>query len=228
MDFLYYTSPVLIAALTALSIAAYSWHRYSLASVVVLGWGAAAIILGQLTFFDGLLVWLPSDWPYFIAFALLAFTPAALLVVAAARSRKFKTFLENVPIRILLLTQISRIGGIALIAAYLRGELPAHIGLISGGIDIAVAISAFALAYYYPKGNAPVLGVAWASVSLLDFMWAVSIVTASFLGFIAVVPAPALMGAPPLLVISLFALPLGIFVSIEVLRRSWTKALRPQ
>lgn len=45
------------------------------------------------------------------------------------------------------------------------------------------------------------------------------LVTASFLGLVALDPAPAMMGNPTLLVISLFALPFGIFVSVVLIAR---------
>ena len=44
-------------------------------------------------------------------------------------------------------------------------------------------------------------------------------VFASFLGVLNLDPDPVMMGNPPLLVISLFALPFGIFISVYVILR---------
>jgi len=55
-----------------------------------------------------------------------------------------------------------------------------------------------------------------------DELWAVSLITMSFLGFIQLTPAPVMMGNAPLLVLSLFAVPFGIFVSVYVVARMWT------
>ena len=55
-----------------------------------------------------------------------------------------------------------------------------------------------------------------------DELWAVSLITMSFLGFIQLTPAPVMMGNAPLLVLSLFAVPFGIFVSVYVFSRMWT------
>lgn len=44
-------------------------------------------------------------------------------------------------------------------------------------------------------------------------------VSASFMGIVNLDPAPVMMGNPPLLVISLFALQFGIFVSVYVILR---------
>jgi hypothetical protein len=89
---------------------------------------------------------------------------------------------------------------------------------------LVVATTAIVLSVYL-RGNetrAPRLIIAWAMLAIADFVWAVSLITVSFLGFVQLTPAPVMMGNAPLLVISLFAVPFGIFVSVYVVARMWT------
>ena len=60
---------------------------------------------------------------------------------------------------------------------------------------------------------------AWASLAILDFAWATALITLSHWGLIDLNPAPVMMGNPPLVVISFFALPFGIFVSVYLIAR---------
>jgi hypothetical protein len=86
-----------------------------------------------------------------------------------------------------------------------------------------VATTAIMLAGYLrgDDARAPRLVIAWAALAILDFGWAAVLITASFAGIITISPAPVMMGNPPLLIISLFALPLGIFISVHVIARMW-------
>jgi hypothetical protein len=96
--------------------------------------------------------------------------------------------------------------------------------LVTGVVDVLVATTAIVLSVYVrsTETRAPRLVIAWAIVALADFVWAVSLITMSFLGFIQLTPAPVMMGNAPLLIISLFAVPFGIFVSVYVIARMWT------
>jgi hypothetical protein len=121
---------------------------------------------------------------------------------------------------VLIATQIYRIGGVFLILAYTQGSLPWSVGLVSGVLDVIVAITAVLLAQYLAQGNkVPKLVSAWACLSLLDFAWAILVISASFFGLVSVSPDLSAMGNPPLLIISLFAMPLSIFISVVVFMR---------
>ena len=61
----------------------------------------------------------------------------------------------------------------------------------------------------------------WAARTPASIGWAALLITGSFAGIIPMNPAPVMMGNPPLLIISLFALPLGIFISMVVIARMW-------
>lgn len=233
MQTLYEIGPYAIAAIAAIVIAAYTWNKLRIASIITLVWGAAAIVLGQFSYYVGLPEWQDSDWLGFLVFGTLAFTPAGLLIIAAWRVPRFKKLLDSTPTSAFVITQVYRIGGVFLIMAYLRDELPVQIGLFTGVLDVFVATTAVLLAIYLRGGSArrgsgssqlqptraPWLVMAWASLAILDFAWATALITLSHWGLIDLNPAPVMMGNPPLVVISFFALPFGIFVSVYLIAR---------
>ena len=228
MNFLYNYGPAVVGLIAAISIAALCWNRFRAASVTILIWFSVALVIGQFVFFPegnenqiDLLI-------RFLVFGTLAFGPAALLILFSLRSAKFKSGLEKISTSDLVLTQTYRIGGVFLILAFFRGDLPAEIGLISGLMDVTIAISAIALAMHLRRDGQKARGLvrAWASFSLLDFGWATSMKFASFFGVLELNPAPAMLGNPPLVIISLFALPLGIFISVHLLVRTRKQQVR--
>jgi len=218
MDF-YTFGPYLLAIFSATCIALYTWNKLRVLSFILVGWAIAAFLAGQFYFFAGLPSWQKSDVIGFMLFGTFAFAPAALMVIASLRVKTFKSFLDKTPLSLLVITQVYRIGGIFLILAYFRNLLPASIGLVSGILDVFVAITALLLAVYihFRQSYSPKIVTGWAAVSLLDFAWATLIIFLSFFGVISLNPPPIQMGNPPLVVISLFAMPFGIFISTYVI-----------
>ena len=147
MDLLYTFGPSVLGLAAALTIALYCWNRLRMASVIVIGWITIALAIGQIPFFQGFPDWQESDWQGFNAFG-----PAALLVIAALRVKRFKEALDKIPTSAFVATQAYRFGGAFLLVAYLRGELPAEIGVVSGILDVIVATTAILLALYL-RGN---------------------------------------------------------------------------
>ena len=221
LDTIYALGPTLFGFAAALAIAFYLWGRLRIASIIVLAWFVVAAAIGQVSLFTGFPEWQDGDWRGFLVFGTLAFLPAGLLLLAALRVTQVKTALADVPTSALVLTQAYRFGGVFLIMAFVRGELPAAVGLVTGVLDVIVASSAIAIGLYLrgDESRAPRLVMAWAVLALVDFGWATSMVFASFLGVLNLDPAPVMMGNPPLLIISLFALPFGIFISVYVILR---------
>jgi hypothetical protein len=158
----------------------------------------------------------------FTAFGALAFGPAAVLIFMSLKLVSFRSALSKIPTSVLVLTQTYRIGGIFLIMAYFSGDLPAEVGLVSGVMDVTVALTAVLLANHLRKneGDSRRLVIAWSTFSLIDFAWATIVKIAAFFGLLQITPAPLALGNPPLLIISLFALPLGIFISFFIILRT--------
>lgn len=222
MDVLYVFAPAAIGLVAATWIAAYCWSRYRQASYLVIGWIAVALVLGQFPLFpenakiDG------AGLIQFATFGALAFTPAVVLILLAFRLESVKQSLARIPTHAFIATQAYRVGGVFLFIAAMRGDLPPELGFVSGVMDMIVALTAIGLSLYLRKKQtgASRLVIAWATFSLLDFGWAVTLKFASFFGILTLTPAPVMLGNPPLLIISLFALPLGIFIGAYVLVRA--------
>ena len=220
-ELFYNFGPTALGLVAALAITFYCWSRFRQASIAVLIWFILAIVVSQFPIFSQSQDSNQMDFLGFVIFGTLAFTPAAVLLYLAYRVESVNEKLKSISISALVLTQAYRVGGIFLILAYLQGDLPAEIGLVSGVLDVTIGITAVILAIYLKNDQykAPRLVIAWAIVSLIDFSWATVMKFASFFGVIELDPAPIMLGNPPLLIISLFALPFGIFISVYLIDR---------
>jgi hypothetical protein len=222
VDFIYAFGPAAVGSIAAIAIASYCWNRFRVASFTILIWFLVALLVGQFAFFPGIYVSELDALIRFMTFGTLAFGPAAILIFLSLRMKSFEEALSKISTADLVLTQTYRIGGLFLIVALLKGDLPPEIGLISGLMDVAVAISAVALSIHLrreERGSQMLIRL-WAVASLIDFGWATTIKFADFFGVLDLNPSPAMLGNPPLSIISLFALPLGIFVSVHLIIRS--------
>jgi hypothetical protein len=229
MDQIYALGPTAIGLIAAISISVYCWSRFRAASFVILIWFALSVVVGQFAFYpddnysqlEGLI--------RFSAFGTLAFGPAAVLIFVALKVESCRSALSKISTSALLLTQAYRIGGIFLILAYFRGDLPAEVGLVSGIMDVTLAFTAVLLANHLRKdeGKSRRLVIVWSTLSLIDFAWATIVKSATFFGLMQITPAPLALGNPPLLIISLFALPLGIFISLYLILRTREQSQMP-
>jgi len=222
MEFFYTFGPFAIAMFAALTIAAYCWNKVRAASLTVLIWFVVSAVVSQFTFFPENQISDLEELIRFSSFGTLTFGPAAVLIIMVLKVSSFKSAMKKISTSALVLTQSYRIGGVFLIIAFLRGDLPAEIGLVSGVMDVTVAITAVALAFVMKNNKtvSPRLLITWATFSLVDFSWATAIKFATFFGAIELSTSASMLGNPPLAIISLFALPLGIFVSVCVIIRS--------
>lgn len=222
MDFFYAYGPIVIGMFAALTIAAYCWNKVPVASLAILTWFAVSAVVSQFTFFPESKTSNLEALIRFSTFGALTFGPAAVLIFMVLKVRSFQSAMKKISTSALVLTQSYRIGGVFLILAFLRGDLPFEIGLVSGIMDVTVAISAVALSFQIKTNKAvsPRLLITWATFSLVDFSWATAIKFATFFGVIELSTPTSMLGNPPLAIISLFALPFGTFVSVYVIIRS--------
>jgi hypothetical protein len=222
MDLFYVFGPTVIGLIAAISISVYCWSRFRAASVAILIWFAISVVVGQFAFYPDDSYSQLEGLIRFTAFGTLAFGPAAVLIFMALKVESFRSALSKIPTSALVLTQAYRIGGIFLIVAYFSGDLPAEVGLVSGVMDVTIALTAVILANHLRKdeGKSRILVILWSTLSLIDFAWATIVKSAAFFGLLQISPAPLALGNPPLLIISLFALPLGIFISFYLILRA--------
>lgn len=210
-----------MAFLIALAAISYSWVRYRPFAYVTIVWFLVALVVAQIPFFQNEQTWMAGDGKGFIAFGTALMVPVVGLLLAWQKSSAFRAFLEEIPTWLLVSTQVYRMAGIFFLLAWLQGTLPWQIGLVNGVLDVAVATGAVLVAtlvYKYGKrANAAVL--VWCGLGLLDFALAFTVVGLSFLGMISIAPAPASMGMPPLTLISIFQVPLAMFIHIYLIAR---------
>lgn len=205
----------------ALAVAAYSWRRLRVVSVGVMAWCAAAWALSLAGFFQDARGWHTGDIPGFLLFGTLMTLPLMAFAFGWYRSPTFREFLEAIPLPLLIGSQAYRLGGTIFLWMYSEGLMPPEIGVVAGCADAFIGITAVPLAWAVARnmGGVRRLAVGWNLLGIADFLVAVSIVSLSFIGVLALQPAPVRIGLHPLAIISLFQLPLSIAIHLLAVRR---------
>lgn len=100
----------------------------------------------------------------------------ALILVCAGRWRPFHAWVFALDLRLLILFHATRFVGFAFLVLYQRGVLPYDFAVPGGFGDIAIAVTAIAVAWYYSM-KAPyrrAVAFAWNTLGLLDILLVVS------------------------------------------------------
>jgi len=210
-----------IACGIALAVAAYSWRRMRVVSLGVMAWCAAAWALSLRGFFQDSREWHTADIPGFLLFGTLMPVPLMVFALGWHRSPTFRGFVEAIPLPTLIGTQAYRLAGVVFLWMYAEGLMPPEIGVVTGCADVFVGITAIPLAWAVAKhiGGVRWLAIGWNLLGIADFLISVSMVSLSFIGALALQPAPVRIGLHPLALISLFQLPLSIALHLLALRR---------
>lgn len=211
----------LVAFAIAFAVATYSWPRMRLFSIVVMAWCAAAWALSHWGFFHDARGWNAADIPGFLLFGTLMTLPLVAIALGWYRSPAFRGFVESIPLPTLIGSQAYRLAGIVFLSMYAEGLMPPQIGVVAGCADVFIGITALPLAWAVVRniGGVRWLAVGWNLIGIADFLVAVSMVSLSFVGVLALQPAPVRIGLHPLALISLFQLPLSIAIHLLALRR---------
>jgi hypothetical protein len=209
-----------IACGIALAVAAYSWRQMRLMSLGVMAWCAAAWALSLRGFFQDSRGWHTADIPGFLLFGTLMTLPLMVFAFGLYRSSTFRGFLEAIPLPTLIGTQVYRLAGVVFLWMYAEGLMPPEIGIVTGCADAFIGITALPLAWTVAKNIAGVrwLAIGWNLFGIADFLISVSMVSLSFIGVLALQPAPVRIGMHPLALISLFQLPLSLVIHLLALR----------
>ncbi len=220
MDILQFTILGLGATVTAL-ISMYSWNKLRTVSYLISIWFVLAVALGQVPYFQVIGEWQAGDLIGFAIFGTLLSIPLGALLFAWKKNTAFQNFLETIPTWLLVSTQSYRMVGLAFLIFYLQGVLPFEVGFVTGVFDILVALSAVTVAWlvYHKSTKEKPLVLVWCGFGLLDFALAFTIVGLSFFGLIQLVPEPTAMAMPPLTIISIFQVPLAMFIHIYLINR---------
>jgi hypothetical protein len=210
-----------IACGIALATAAYSWRRMRVVSLGVVAWCAVAWALSLNGFFQDPRGWHTADIPGFLRFGTLMTLPLMVFAFGWYRSPTFRGFLEAIPLPTLIGTQAYRLAGVVFLWMYTEGLMPPETGIATGCADAFIGITAIPLAWAVAKhmGGVRWLAIGWNLFGIADFLISVCMVSLSFIGVLALQPAPVRIGLHPLALISLFQLPLSIAIHLLALRR---------
>jgi hypothetical protein len=179
------------------------------------------LFTARIPFFQQVGRWSDGDLLGFMGFGTALMIPVALFFVALSRSQSFRQFMNDTPSWVLVSTQVYRLTGSSFLFLYLRGLLPAEIGLVNGVLDIVVGITALPVAWTLARGLpwSRNLAIAWNLVGLLDLASAFTVVTVSILGLLQVDPAPTTMGLYPLSLVSVYQVAIALCIHLYLARR---------
>jgi hypothetical protein len=210
-----------IACGLALAVAAYGWRQMRVVSLGVMVWFSAAWALSLRGFFQDSSGWNAADIPGFLLFGSLMTVPLMVFALGWYRSPKFRGFLGAIPLPLLIGTQVYRLAGVVFLWMYTKGLMPPESGIVTGCADAFIGITAIPLAWAVAKhvGGVRWLAIGWNLFGIADFLISVSVVSLSFIGVLALQPAPVHIGLHPLALISLFQVPLSIVIHLLALRQ---------
>lgn len=184
-------------------------------TAILLIWFSAVFVLSQMEFFAINPLFAPNivfGWLLIFAFLNKAYNSQIIKKIADAMSMHWA-----------IATQTYRIVGVGFLFLYAQGRLPAIFAFPSGFGDIIVGTLApfVAAVYFYKKVYARKLAIWWNKIGILDLVIALSVGFLAFprpVHFIPVYPTTEPMSLFPLAIITLFAVPLALFLHFCCLR----------
>lgn len=141
------------------------------AVLVVGAWFGLALVAGAAGVFAS-----PPDAPP-IAIGLAAAVPPLVVIGWLAGSARFRSQVCDLDLRLLTMLQTWRVAGLAFLALYAVGELPAGFALPAGLGDVAVGLTAPLVAVYVIGGGrwAKRTYIGWTVVGIADLLLAVAL-----------------------------------------------------
>jgi hypothetical protein len=165
------------------------------------------------------LAWLREQDPFYLNPLIPFFgtVPLALMALALWRSPALRRAVVGIPLATLVGVHAWRVVGAVFVILYAMGRLPGHFALPAGWGDVAVGLTAPALALALARGvpGGRAVAIAWTALGLLDLVVAVGMGT----GFLAPLLAPGLgsrvppaaaMAAFPMILVPTFAVPMSV------------------
>lgn len=150
--------------------------------------------------------------------------PVAIALRLTSSSATFRKIADSLPQNWLILLQLPRAGGVVFLLLYAQGRLPALFAIPSGVGDLVIGLSAPLVAFALSKNFSwsRKLAIAWNAVGILDL--AVAIIIGILLALppqysvVSTTPSTELMTLFPLVLIPVFAVPVGLLLHFFSLR----------
>ena len=184
-------------------------------------WLSVALIASSIGFFESSTTFSPADVGGFVLFGTSMTVPVLGYVLGMWRSPQFRQLIDALTTPWLVGLEVYRIGGVVFLVYAVADYVPGWWAMSTGIADIIIGVTALPIAWGLVRATAwayPV-AIAWNLLGLADIMHAIGYVCVIFFGLSSVHPAPALIGAHPLALISLFQAPLALIIHGIVLRR---------
>lgn len=146
--------------------------------------------------------------------------PVIIGAVFLWRAAWFWELIHRLPIGWLIGIQLYRLLGASFLILWLQGRVPTELGIVTGVYDVLIGISAPLVALLLVNRrtqNTVTIARLWNVLGLLDFAYAVTLITLAtpeLIGAIKLQPDPSAIRAMPLAMIALFGVPLSILLHI--------------
>lgn len=198
----------------------YFWKRDRPIAIFFIIWFLVALGLNTVSIYPGDGIWVEGDRARTLPYLAIIFAPVAIYMLSRSFSSTRRTAIEAVPTNLLVGSQFYRIAGFTFYLGYLGGLYPAEIAFPAAIFDVFIGVTAIPLALMLVRRPVRSTLIAWNLIGLFDFLLAISLVTASVYGLVQLDPAPSALGQIPSILTAVFAVPFGIIVHLEVLRRT--------
>lgn len=133
-----------------------------------------------------------------------------------------KRIIRALPLSWLIGVQVYRVLGIVFLFGWLADELPSALGPITAFNDVFVGVTALVVARLIGQGRGLRIARFWNVFGLLDFVYAITVgvlAAPHALQLLPLTPDTAALGLLPLSFITLWAVPLSIFLHAASLMR---------
>ncbi len=130
--------------------------------------------------------------------------------------------LAALPLHWLMAIQLYRVVGIVFLFGWLAGELPTALGPVTALYDVFIGLTAPLIAFAYVRYGAVRLAQLWNIIGILDFVYAITIgvlAAPHALRLLTLTPDTSALGLLPLALITLWAVPLSVFLHVACLVR---------
>jgi len=195
------------------------WKFSLFTAIVLVGWFSLVFVLGRMGFF--------ALNPLVAPYILIGFIVLFGILQKVYISSRVGNVADAIYVPWIIGIQTYRIVGVGFFILYARGVLPGAFAFPAGIGDILVGITApfVAVFYYLKKSFSLRLAIIWNIIGIIDLVVAIGVGILGYprpLQVLPLKPSTDPFSLFPLVLISLFAVPLALllhFLSLRVLRR---------